>query len=209
MKSAEYRRPRTDFHRKKRRTPGRERGSVEWVTGLCFVLFLTVLLCAQMQLSAFRTTALYLEDALAASNLASAVVDIEEYGISHTVRIDDVDEAYARYRNAVRENLGLDRNWEASNETLISGKVTVENYIVYNVEKDGVFIYQVSGDGQIHAGQGVPGKVTAPNGVPVERTGIYSELSFPVKGLFGVTVQARRGKLVDIVADPAAEDGAI
>ena len=64
-------------------------GKVEWVTGLFFFLLLAVLLCMQLEISLYRTAGGYLEDALAASNLASAVIDVEEYGISHRVLIVD------------------------------------------------------------------------------------------------------------------------
>lgn len=179
----------------------RKQGSIQWVTGLFFLLFLMILLCAEVQLDVYRASSLYLEDALAASNLASAVIDIEEYGISHTVQIANATEAYERYKDAVKENLGLNESWECANSALISGAVTIEKYIIYNVEKEIVNIFHVSGNGGIRAEQGVLGNVTAPNGVPIETTGIYSEISFPVKGLFGITVQAHKGNLADIVAE--------
>lgn len=179
----------------------RRTGSIEWVSGLFFLLFLAILLCAEMQIAIYRNTSLYLEDALAVSNLASAVIDPEEYGISHTVRIANPAEAYAGYEKAVKENLNLDENWESANSSLISGKVSVVNYTVYNVEEDVVHVFQVSENGGVHTWEGVPGRVTAPNGVAVTATGVYSELSFPVEGLFGVVVQAHKGKLVDVVAE--------
>ncbi len=46
-----------------------------------------------------------MEDALALSNLASAVIDIEEYGITQKVLITDPEQAYERYCHALRENL--------------------------------------------------------------------------------------------------------
>lgn len=183
----------------------KKQGSIEWVTGLFFLLFLMILLCAEVQLEVYRASGLYLEDALAASNLASAVIDIEEYGISHTVRIANVSEAYERYKDAVKENLGLDDNWQCANSALISGKVAVEEYIVYNVEEGIVNIFHISGDG-VSTAQGLLGNVTAPNGVPIETTGIYSEISFPVKGLFGITVQAHKGNLADIMAEYSEEE---
>ena len=66
-----------------------ESGQIQWVTGLWFLLFLGILLCAALQMDIYRSSSQYLEDALAASNLAAAVVDVEEYGISNEIRIDD------------------------------------------------------------------------------------------------------------------------
>ena len=64
-----------------------ESGQIGWTVGVGFLLFLGVLLSACMQMEVFRASSQYMEDALAASNLAAAVVDVEEYGISHKLLI--------------------------------------------------------------------------------------------------------------------------
>ena len=174
-------------------------GQIGFVSGLFLVLFLAVILCANLQVESFQASALYLEDALAASNLASAVIDLEEYGISHVVTIADPLAAYRLYCDAVKGNLGLNDQWEGSNQALISGQVTVEAYIVYNVRENDVAVHAVDHTGRLYSWQGLKGAVTAPNGQVVEYTGVYSEISFPVKGSFGMEVRARKGKLVDIV----------
>ena len=174
---------------------------MEWTAGLFFLLFLGILLCVQLQIEGFRVTALYMEDALAASNLASAVIDIQEYGISHTLQIADPLAAYELYEEALKENLSLNANWECSNRALISGPVTVEEYIVYNVKNDLVTIYHVEGNGRIREEAGISGRVYSPNGILIESTSVYSEIAFPVEGFLGVVVEARKGKLVDIVVN--------
>lgn len=179
----------------------RESGQIEWISGLFFLLFLGILLFFFLQVSAYRASALYLEDALAASNLAAAVIDLKEYGKSHAVVIEDAQEAYERFCNAVCGNLQLNEQWEGSNRALISGKVCVESFIVFNVREDIVTIYEVDNNGDMVIRQGEMGNVYAPNGILVETTSIYSELSYPVVGLFGVTVNARKCQLADIVAE--------
>lgn len=93
----------------------RERGQASWVLGLFLILFLAILLCMQLQVALYRESAMYMEDALALSNLASAVIDIEEYGITQKVLITDPEQAYERYCHALRENLGLDNHFMAQN----------------------------------------------------------------------------------------------
>jgi len=173
-------------------------GQTEWVLGMFFLLFLAVLLCTQLQLELYHTSSAYLEDALAASNLASAVIDLEEYGISHTIQIAEPEEAYRRFCEAVKSNLQLNEEW-VNDTGVISGKVTVKKYVVYNVKGQEVAVYQVDESGQVQEWQGSLGSVSAPNGILVETTSIYSEIVFPVKGLFGVETEAHKGKLVDIV----------
>lgn len=179
----------------------KEDGQLQWVTGLFFCLFLGILLMTQLQVESYRATAMYLEDALAASNLASALIDLEEYGISHRILIDNPQAAYEKYCEAVKENLQLNEQWESDNSSLISGPVRVENYTIYNVWENVVTITSVTGDGEVSTLQGMLGVVRAPNHILIENTGIYSELSFPVEGSFGVTITARKGKLVDVVAE--------
>ncbi|MCM1534466.1 MAG: hypothetical protein NC126_00915 [Clostridium sp.] len=175
-----------------------DRGQAQWAAGLFMVLFLAVLLCGELQIESYRASALYLEDALAASNLASAVIDVEEYGISGLLQIKDPIQSYELYQEALKENLGLDEEWECANKGLISGKVKVERYIVYNVQGSRVFVHTLSADGEWEESTETLGELRAPDGVLIESTGIYSEISFPVEGFPGVTVQAHKGKLVDI-----------
>lgn len=176
-----------------------EKGQIGWALGLWFMLFLGILLCALLQLEIFRASSQYMEDALAASNLAAAVIDVEEYGISHKLRIRDADEAYDWYRKAIRANLGLNDLWECQNKGLISGPVRIENFTVYNVSGSEVEVCSFGGSGTAVSRYGTLGQETAPNGVKVENTGIYSEISYQVKGILGIEVTARKGKLVDVV----------
>ncbi len=184
----------------------RDRGQAEWFLGLFFLLVLAVLMNTLLTLASWRSTAGYLEDALAMSNLASALIDLEEYGKSHRVVIADASAAYDIYVDAVRDNLGLDDNWECSNRTLIAGPVEIVDYIVYNVDQKRVNAIRIGRDGQVsERWSGARGAVKAPNGATVECTGVYSEICFDVEGFAGITVQAHKGKLVDIVSENKEE----
>lgn len=175
--------------------------------GLFWVLLLAIVLYTRLQIAAWQSTSTYLEDALAASNLASALIDLEEYGRTHKVLVKDAQGAFARYQDAVRENLGLNDDWICANAQLLEGPVEVVTYIIYNVDGPGVEIIRMNGLGQvIERSTGHKGSVTAPNGKIVEHTGIYSELRFVVKGFPGMVIQARKGKLADIVAQEGETD---
>lgn len=185
--------------RKKLQYFSREYGQVQWIQGYFFLLFLAVILCSRLQVDVYRTSALYLEDALAASTLASAVIDVEEYGRTHNILVDNPYAAYERFCVAVKGNLQLDDNWECGNKGLISGAVQVANYTIYNVKDELVMVYEME-SGSIREWQGVLGSVNAPDGTLIEETSIYSELIFPVES-FGFVTQAHMGQLVDIVTN--------
>ena len=145
-----------------------ESGQVGWTIGLWYLLFFSILLMTGLQIELYRASSGYLEDALASSNLAAAVIDVEEYGKTHNVLIGNAYQARERFEKALKINLGLNDDGECA-----------------------------------------PGSVTAPNGVKVEATGIYSEISYEIKGFLGLTVQAHKGKLVDVCANESQreEDG--
>ena len=166
--------------------------------GLFFILFLSVLLVSHLQMEMFRSSSDYMEDALAASGLASALIDIREYGKTHVVNIPDTNAAYERYCQCLKDNLGLADNWEAGNRKLITGKVKVENYSVFNVTGTNVEIWRMDRETVEHS-TGRLGEVRAPNGQVIQYTSIYSEISYRVQGVFDIQIDARKGKLVDIV----------
>ena len=175
---------------------------IEFITGMFLLIMLTALLVTQLQVGLFRTSASFVEDALAASNLASAVIDIQEYGRTHTIIIKSPEQAYELYREAVRQNLKLDDNWENSNKDLIYGQVEILQYEVYNVKGKDVTIYSFGAEGEAvtFRKDGV-GEVQTPDGTTVESTSVYSRIGFPVKGVFGVEIAAEKQKTVDIVSN--------
>lgn len=199
----EYRLPKTE---NRQETGKAESGQVSWVLGLFLILFLAILLYMQLQLAMYKASARYLEDALALSNLASAVIDIREYGSTHKVHITDQEQAYAGYCSAVRENLGLNENYEAVGHKLISGKVEIRNYIIYNVTGTKVQVWERNGDGRILEWEGTLGEVRTPGGQTIENTGVYSEITYPVEGFLGITVTAEKSKLVDVVSEYMGEE---
>lgn len=175
-----------------------ESGQIGWSMGLWMLLFLGVLLCACIQVEVYRATAQYMEDALAASNLAAAVVDIEEYGISHTIRVESPEDAYKRYQEALKVNLGLDAKGNCANKVLISGPVTTKQFIVYNVDGNIVDIYEFNQQGVRGVQHGELGTVRSPDGEMVEATGIYSKIECEVKGVLGTSFVAQKEKLVEV-----------
>lgn len=183
-------------------------GQVEWTGGLFFVLILAILMYTQLQLATWKSTSVYLEDALAASNLAAAMIDVEEYGKTHKVLIKDEQKAYENYRQAIKTNLGLDEQWVCENQNIINGPVEIVNFIIYNVDENIVESVQLGADGQVlERRTDIKGNVQAPDGSAVENTGVYSELAFEVKGFPNMQIRARKGKLVDIVKGAENENG--
>ena len=177
-----------------------DQGQITLLSGLFLSLFVAVLLTSHLQMEMVRSSARYVEDALAASGLACALVDLREYGTSHVLKIADEERSYEQFQSSLRTNLGLDDNWECGNKRLISGKVTLESFVLYNVANGQVECCKMTG-GRMERSVGSLGEVRAPNGQIVEHTGVYGEISYELKGIWGLTVPARKGKLVDVVGE--------
>lgn len=71
------------------------------------LLFFTATVAFALQIRQYISLKTYTEDALAASNLASAVIDIQEYGVNHNLIIKDPAHAYSIYQDALKVNMGL------------------------------------------------------------------------------------------------------
>lgn len=178
---------------------GKQKGIVDTVVSMFFLIFAVLLIAYMLQIYQFNATRTFTEDALAASNLASAVIDIQEYGITHNIVIADPQAAYETYKRALRTNMMLDDDWYSQNTLAISGQVEILDYVVYNVVGQDVQITSFGQNPYITTITGGLGSVSAPNGIQIESTSVYSRITFPVEGILGVSAVAEKDKLVDIV----------
>lgn len=179
----------------------KESGAITWVMGMFFMLVLSVLMVFCLQIKVWESSSHMAQDALAMSNLAAAIIDIERYGTDHSVLITDLDGAHDTFLHALRINLGLDDTYRAQNSSLIGGKVIPEVFVVYNVDGAVVEVctYQ---DGNWRKEACMLDAVYAPNGQKIEETSIYSEISYPVKGAWGTGIVAHKNQLVKVYANP-------
>ncbi len=184
----------------KTRFTSKSRGGIDIITGMMMFVILIIIILGVFQMTQYMVTAAGVEDALAASNLASAVIDVEEYGRSHHILIEDVEKAFQIYRDALCCNLSLDENLNTTNRELLAHKVEILQYIVYNVQGDEVEVCICDGTGRIQnryrADRSV---VVTPDGNSLESTTIYSRIGFWVNGLAGQEIYAEKEKSIDIV----------
>lgn len=200
--------PRRRFLTKqRRRSVCRSAGKVEIVLGMFAFLMVLVVMLAGLKISQIMITGAYVEDALAASNLASALIDVEAYGKSREILIRDVEAAYDLYLEALAVNLKLDEEGRSAQRGLLTGQVEVLSYIIYNVSGSQVDIYEFSAGSALQSSQGILGQVYTPDGVRVETTTIYSCAAFGVEGFLQQPVRAKKEKSVDIKRDENESGG--
>jgi len=174
-------------------------GKVELVLGMFAFLVVLLVMFFGLKITHFMIAGAYVEDALAASNLASALIDVEEYGKNGTISIREPANAFRIYREALSTNLQLDEDGNSFQRELLQGPVRILSYIVYNVRGDQVEAYTFDGDGNMtDVQQGEVGAVYTPEGVLVETTAIYSRVEFGVRGIGKQFISAQKEKCVDI-----------
>ena len=177
----------------------KRKGQIGTVTVFFFIIFVLIIVMYELQLYTYQAISTAAEDALTASNLASAVIDLQEYGKTHDIIIADPEEAYHIYMNALKVNMGLDDFGNCTSQPDISGPVTVQEYIIYNVRGEDVDIYHFGESRFSQLITGGKGRVTAPNGKVIESTSVYSRITFQVDGIWGIHTTAVKDALADIV----------
>lgn len=179
----------------------KRKGQISSVAAWFAFLLLFFLTAYEIQIYEYDAVRVFTEDALAASNLASAVIDLEEYGISHNIVIQNPDAAFAVYQEALKTNMKLDDSWESRSGGAISGRVEILDYIIYNVRGSDIEIYSYGQNAYTTVITGGLGNVAAPNGTLIESTSVYSRITYPVEGIMGIRTMAVKDKLADIVSD--------
>lgn len=177
----------------------KRKGQIAILIPLFVAIFILVLVSYSLQMHQYRSTKTLTEDALAASNLASAVIDTEEYGITHHIIIASPEYSYMLYQEALRINLNLDESWQSDNKAAIAGRVDILDYIIYNVRGNDIEVYSFGQNHYSTVIQNGLGSTRSPNGILIESTSVYSRITFPVEGIYDVKTTAVKDKLVDIV----------
>ncbi len=178
----------------------KRKGQVSLAVTLFAMTFAMAVIAVMCQEYLWRAMGRRTEDALAASNLASALVDVREYGATHRILVEDPDSAYALYQDALRYNMQLNEQWMRE-DALMAGPVEILEYTVYNVRGSDVDVYTYGERTASYTVAGGLGSVAAPTGEAVASTSVYSRITYPVTGLFDIQVDATKEKLVDIVSD--------
>ncbi len=174
-------------------------GSVDYFMGLLMVFVVSIVMLVCVKLSHFMIAGACVEDALAASNLASALIDVKTYGRDGTLKIFDPQGAYEVYKEALFINLQLDEDGRPFQRQLLEGPVTIEEYRIYNVIGEEIEMYMLDQNQVMqHCGVGRIGEVVTLDGVEVETTTIYSRVSFGVPGFGAHYIQAKKENSVDV-----------
>lgn len=180
----------------------KDEGIIKNLVSLLPVFLMILFTLVILQIQVHQASSVFIEDALVASNLASAVINVEEYGISHQLQISDPKEACNLFKRALQANLSLNDQWVSQNSSLIFGLVTLDEYSIYEVRGNDIVQYTFPNGRPENMYtteyKGGVGNVEAADGTRIESTSVYSKISFQVK-FFNRVIDVYKQKCVDIV----------
>ncbi|MBO5461185.1 MAG: hypothetical protein J5983_05270 [Ruminococcus sp.] len=159
----------------------KDKGLIEYSLSLIFLMICIFVVLLVFSYRRSIVERYFVEDGLAASTLAAAIIDTDIYGETEELIISDTDGAYLAFKQTLKTNLGLDNNYMPANTTFMESQVGLLEFRVYNV-KDGIVtetFYDDHGNKQI---QVLGSTAVTPNGKEVESTTVYSKIEFDVKG---------------------------
>lgn len=171
-----------------------------------FVIVL-ILLCAEFVIfhAVIVNRAEEIQDDVMLSNLAVYKnVDINALSVDEkNLRISDAAAALETFIQHLKINMKLNDDFTASKGSLVIGKAHIEEFTIYNVNKNHVEILSCSGDDNSFTKRNVMDKsvnhVTTSNGSIVKNTSVHVAISYSVKLLFGQTKKVTTSVDTDIV----------
>lgn len=159
----------------------KDKGMIEYSLSLIFFMLCVLVILFTFSIRRSIIERSYLEDGLAASTLAAAVIDTQAYGESEDLIISDTDQAYFIFRQTLKTNLNLNDSYLPVSTTFMESQVKILELRIYNV-KEGLVtetLYDEYGNKQV---QVFTGAVFTPNHKLVEATTVYSKIEFDIKG---------------------------
>lgn len=178
----------------------KKKGSIEMFISSMIFITVALVIVMMMRLKVVKVTKNFVEDGLVASNLASATIDLREYGTTNKIVNSDFEKSFNDYCVALKDNLNLNSDFTPKSSILINSKVDIHNFTIYNVVGNDIDMIKRESNGSITR-QSHPNKVgimKAPNGAVINTTMVYSKIGFEIKGYLNNTHYVYKENAVDI-----------
>lgn len=160
----------------------KKEGKIEIFISCIALIMVVLIVIMSVKLKEIKLTKNYIDDGLVSSLLASATIDLKEYGSSNNIINNDPEQSYYLFKETLKSNLNLNNDFSAKNSNLITDKVNIESFVIYNVKaSNDIEIIEVK-DGKIVNRTKENSGVTTPEGIKIENTTFYAKISFYVSG---------------------------
>lgn len=178
----------------------KKEGSVENFIAMAILTMVALLVLFAIKSKEINIVSNYTSDALVTSNLAAATVDLKEYGTSNKIINNDFEKSFNEFSRSIKENLKLDNGFVPISKNMISSKVTIDTFSIYNVVGNDIQLTKRQANGNVtkQVFTNGLGNTKTPDGVIINTTTIYSKIGFELKGYLKNKHYAYKENSVDI-----------
>lgn len=181
----------------------KKKGNINYFLSFAVLLLVVLIVNYNLKIKLIKTTKGFIEDGLVASNLASALIDLEEYGTTNKIINKDFNKSYDEIKSSLKYNLKLNNDFQPLNDNLINSKIKIDKYSIYNVIGNDVHLTSADSLGNITTlifPNGL-GKTKTPDGVLIKSTTMYCKISFKIRGYLNTEHEVSKENSVDITDD--------
>lgn len=180
----------------------KEKGKIEFFISSIALSITSLLVLMGLRIEVIKTTKSFIDDGLVASTLASATIDLKEFGTTNNIINSDFSKSYNDFTKTLKTNLNLDNSFIPKDDTLINSKVDVVDFIIYNVVGNDIYVLkkdEVGYSEQFYPNQ--KGIMKTPNDVLITSTTFYSKIGFSLRGYLEDTHYVYKDYCVDVTSN--------
>ncbi len=175
-----------------------KKGNVEYLSAFMLICLVGLLLAYSFSVKEIRQYEDYAKDGLDSACLSAALIDLERYAYGRFIVIKQ-ENSWPVFKNCLKNNMKLDEDLNP-NDKSIYGKVTVHEFIVYNIIEGFLVSYHVTGDGNTYYESKTYSKDDmTPDGSKIISATIYADIGMNVKSFLGIEKYVHIKTSVDVV----------
>ena len=158
-------------------------GTGDFIFPIYMILFCVMLFSYCYHDQILYYTKINVEDSIAAATLASACINLYDYGDFDNMSYEVINSSYDLFEKSFKENMKLDNNLmpiqNSFNATLIVQPIEILEFSYYCI-RDGV-VYKTTKNGNVNVEKGFVGQATTPNGNVISQTTIYVKILLQIQ----------------------------
>lgn len=176
-----------------------KRGSIEYLSALMLICLTGILLAFSFSVKELRQYESDVRDSLDSACLSAALIDLNTYSFGRTINIKEYNDSWNIFKKCLKNNMGLDDNFYPGSKAVYD-KVTIHEFIVYNIIENYLISYRFTGDGRVNQESVTyTGSETTPDGSSIESSTIYADIGMNIKSFLGKKEYVHVKTSVDIV----------
>lgn len=178
----------------------KKRGGIEYLSALMLISLSGIILLYGISVKELKLHQQILRDGLDGACLAAALIDRNEYASTQQILIDDYYKVRSIFCETLKNNVGLNDEYEAKQESAIYDVINIEAFYVYNIKDGYLYTYTGKGEGDYDLKiDTFTGNEKTPDGTVIQSGTIYADIGVNISSYFGVSNYVHIESSVDVV----------